>query len=82
MVSFGAIAFLVALYFLGYALAGHRVSGYRDKQAGTIFCGFSYPDTWEAKLFVPAAAIESFVCNRNVVTGTRYELTWESPVRE
>ena len=70
------------MYFTGYAFMGHSVCSYREPQSGASDCGFCYPRSWEAKLFIPAAAIESFVCKRNIVTGTKTEATWVSPVRQ
>jgi hypothetical protein len=76
LLSFAVVA--VAIYFAAYALKGRRVS-FLDWQTGAIYWGMGYDEVWEAKLFVPAAATESFVCKHNVATGTRTELTWRSP---
>jgi hypothetical protein len=78
------VAVLVAMtcYFAGYVLLGHRVCAFQDPQTKVMFCGSSYPYAWEAKAFIPAAAIESYVLKRNRVVGTEDELIWESPDRE
>jgi len=77
------VVLILVLYCTGYALLGHRVDGYgfRDPQTGANYSGFAYSYSWEAKLFIPAAAAESIICHRNVATGTKTELTWRSPVR-
>jgi hypothetical protein len=76
------VVLLLVLYCTGYALLGHRVDGFRDPQSSANYCGFSYSYSWEAKLFIPAAAAESIICHRNVLTGTKTELTWRSVVRD
>ena len=74
------IAFIaIVLYFTAYALFGRR-SSFLDRQTNATYFGVGYNDDWEARVFIPAAAIESYICNRNVATGTRTKLLWRSPV--
>jgi hypothetical protein len=72
----------LTVYLAGYAFLGFRVCGVTDPQNGASYCGFVYRYRWESRLFVPAAAAESLVFQRNIATGTEDELTWMSPVRE
>jgi hypothetical protein len=72
--------FVVSAYLTGYALLGHRACDWRD-DGNASYCGPFYRYSWEARMFVPAAAAESFVFGLNVVIGTEDELTWTSPVR-
>jgi hypothetical protein len=72
----------LTLYLAGYAFLGFRVCGFKDPQNGATYCGFVYRYGWESRLFVPAAAAESLLFQRNIATGTEDELTWTSPVRE
>ena len=72
--------FVVSAYLTGYALLGHRMCDYRD-DGNASYCGPCYRYSWEARMFVPAAAAESFIFGLNVVIGTEDELTWKSPVR-
>lgn len=76
LLSFAVVT--VAIYFAVYALTGRRGS-FLDRQTGAIYWSMGYDEAWEAKLFIPAAAAESFVCKHNVATGTRTELMWRSP---
>ncbi len=72
----------LTVYVAGYAFLGFRVCGFQESQTGASYCGFVYHYSWESRLFVPAAAVESLVFQRNIATGTEDELTWTSPVRE
>lgn len=70
----------VTVYLAGYAFLGYRVCGFQ--QDGARYCGFEYDHVWESRLFVPAAAAESLVFQRNIAIGAADELTWKSPIRE
>ena len=72
----------LSAYLAAYALFGHRICGYSDAQSAESYCGPVYRYAWEARVFVPAAAAESFLLHTNVVIGTEDELTWKSPVRQ
>ena len=78
IVSIAAIA--LTLYFTAYALLARRI-WFFDPRTSTSYWGMGYSEVWETKLFIPAAAIESYVCKRNVATRTRNEITWRSPTR-
>lgn len=73
---------VATVYLAGYAFLGIRICGFKDPQNGAAYCGFMYRYRWESRLFMPAAALESLVFQRNVATGTEDELTWTSPLRE
>ncbi len=66
------------IYFGAYLGLGRRVGGFRDVQTGRTFVGQSYDLEWQAKLFVPAAAVESFLFHKDMVTGTREKVVWRS----
>jgi hypothetical protein len=72
---------VMVMYFASYAYFGRR--GYfLDRQTNAKYAGMGFNDVWQAKLFAPAAAIESYVCGRNVATGTRTEITSRFPARQ
>ena len=72
----------LTVYLAAYVFLGIRICGFQDPQNGASYCGFMYRYRWEAELFIPAAAAESLLLQRNIGTGTEDELTWSSPVRE
>jgi hypothetical protein len=74
-----AIIPVLTVYFASYAFLGHRVCGVQPIENGASYCGPAFHYHWQSRLFIPAAAIESFVFQRNVVIGSVDELTWYSP---
>jgi hypothetical protein len=81
LVLIATLMLIPVIYVSGYIVLGQRVCGYREKESGAMYCGFSYSSTWKAKFFIPVAAMESLIFQRNVAVGTIEELTWKSPVR-
>jgi threonine/homoserine efflux transporter RhtA len=77
-----ALMLIPAIYVASYIVLGQRVCGYREQQTGAMYCGFSYTSSWKARFFIPVAAMESLIFQRNVAVGTIDELTWTSPVRD
>ncbi len=79
------ISSLIAMpivYVTVYLVRGQRICAFENKEDGQVSCGSSFRYAWEAKIFMPAAAIESYVMNTNRVIGTKDELIWQSPNRE